>query len=73
MIKKIIQLFHTVPTNVGDILWRDFPDSGKYKYYYLEDETYLICNIETNQLFVIKARSPREAFRRINGTAKNED
>ncbi len=46
--------------------WHNFPDMGKgeqwYSYYYAENRLYIIRDGMTDQLYFVKAGSPREAY-----------
>lgn len=52
--------------SIVHLRWIDFPDLGLneafYSYYYAEARLYIIRDGLTDQLFFVKADSPRDAF-----------
>lgn len=56
--------------NIVHLRWTSFPDLGLnesyYNYYYAEDRLYIIRDGLTDQLFFVKADSPKDAFLKFN-------
>lgn len=56
--------------SIVHLRWISFPDFGLneafYDYYYAEDKLYIIRDGLTDQLFFVKADSPKEAFMKFN-------
>ena len=52
-----------------DIKWNDFPSIGLsesyYCWYYAENRLYIIKDCMTNGLYLIEARNPTEAFKKL--------
>ena len=61
----IHELFRAVKEK--DIKWNDFPSIGLnesyYCWYYAENRLYAILDVMTDEISLIEARSPIEAFR----------
>ena len=63
----IHELFRAVKEK--DIKWNDFPSIGLsesyYCWYYAENRLYIIKDCMTNGLYLIEARNPTEAFKKL--------
>ena len=62
--KAIHELHRALATN--DLKWNDFPSIGLsesyYLWYYAENRLYAILDVMTDEISLIEARSPIEAF-----------
>lgn len=65
--KSIHELYRAIEKN--DIKWNDFPNIGLcesyYLWYYAEDRLYMIKDCMTDELYLVEARNPVEAFRHL--------
>ena len=65
--EAIHELFRAVKEK--DIKWNDFPSIGLsesyYLWYYAENRLYIIKDCMTNGLYLIEARSPTKAFKKL--------
>ena len=56
-------------TKEKDIKWNDFPSIGLsesyYLWYYAENRLYIIMDVMTNGIYLIEARNPTEAFKKL--------
>ncbi len=56
--------------NIAHLRWHNFPKialcEAYYSYYYAENRLYVIRDAMTDQLFFVKADSPKEAFLKFN-------
>ena len=64
---SIHKLYRAMKAN--DIKWNDFPSIGLcesyYLWYYAEDRLYIIKDCMTDMIYLVEARSPIEAFKRL--------
>ena len=62
--KAIHEVYRAIQTN--DLKWNDFPNIGLseayYLWYYAENRLYAILDVMTDEISLIEARSPIEAF-----------
>ena len=56
--------------NVAQIRWLSFPHLGLnesfYSYYYAENKLYIIRDVLADQMFFVKADSPKDAFMKFH-------
>ena len=65
--EAIHELFRAVKEK--DIKWNDFPSIGLsesyYCWYYAENRLYAILDVMTDEISLIEARNPTEAFKKL--------
>jgi len=60
----LLEAMHMIYDNLDCIFWKNTPND-KIKYYYAEDELYLMYGTESRSLMFIKATSPKEAYEKF--------
>lgn len=65
--KSIHELYRAIKEH--DIKWNNFPSIGLcesyYMWYYAENRLYAILDCMTDELYLVKAESPIEAFKHL--------
>lgn len=72
---ELDKAFHLVKAAMDNIHWCDFRDVGLdepyYDYYYAEDELYVIRDRVYLWVWLCRARSPKEAWRKYEDMCKS--
>ena len=57
---------------IGDIRWRNFDGESRYRWYYAEDEIYLVNDEQTKAFYLVRAKGPVKALERIKSKAEGD-
>ena len=49
----------------NSIVWQGIDGNNVYGYYYAEERIYLVRNMITDMISIVSARSPKEAFEKV--------